>query len=536
MTTYTKSTNFATKDALLTGNPAKVVKGTEIDAEFNAIQAADATSLKSGDSSTGLAFLQAGTGATSRTVQAKLRDVVSVKDFGAVGDGVTDDTAAIQLAFDYCSANNASLHIIDGSYVLSNKVTSVNAFDVTCDATASLRWTSSTDNTCGIYFDLSSAGDGMCNMNFPQLFSSAANSSFVIPGYDSGSSWNYNLSSRVGSAVRIVGGSRINLNIHYALGWTSACMLEATSSSSSDNINVFINTLDFCVNGLYLYTGPAGTRGFNAVVFNANTAWAKFPIYVGATYGYAVGCRLAITGSVFVNENGGCAVYALGTGLKASSIALNYVEAGEREDSVPATTSGLICPFIGGDQASNGTSYDGMGTSSNIGYFGGSHCQIDIGAAFAYVVTDLGSNSPIPVAGNTIRVRDAGQANVTHITYADYETSLTETAIASGTPIGEANFNGGVGGAQFAKSTLLTADITSLAVGASVSRFFYHQCLSGTGYKPITIAHKNETAIDNGIQIQAWQTTSVNREIRLRFSNWGSATFTGTLYFWVVLN
>ena len=48
MTTYTKSTDFAAKDALLTGNPSKVVKGTEIDTEFTAIAAADATSLKSG--------------------------------------------------------------------------------------------------------------------------------------------------------------------------------------------------------------------------------------------------------------------------------------------------------------------------------------------------------------------------------------------------------------------------------------------------------------------------------------------------------
>jgi hypothetical protein len=40
MTNYVKSTNFTSKDSLATGNPLKIVKGTEIDAEFNNIATA----------------------------------------------------------------------------------------------------------------------------------------------------------------------------------------------------------------------------------------------------------------------------------------------------------------------------------------------------------------------------------------------------------------------------------------------------------------------------------------------------------------
>jgi hypothetical protein len=43
MSNYTKTTNFAAKDSLPSGNAAKVVKGTEIDTEYNNIATAVAT-------------------------------------------------------------------------------------------------------------------------------------------------------------------------------------------------------------------------------------------------------------------------------------------------------------------------------------------------------------------------------------------------------------------------------------------------------------------------------------------------------------
>lgn len=73
-----------------------------------------------------LSFIAAGTGATTRTLQNKLRDVISVKDFGAIGDGSTDDTAAINTAIDAALAGNGALYFPTGTYVLSSRIISAN--------------------------------------------------------------------------------------------------------------------------------------------------------------------------------------------------------------------------------------------------------------------------------------------------------------------------------------------------------------------------------------------------------------------------
>ena len=57
----------------------------------------DFTQALVNDSST-ISWIQAGTGAVSRVLQTKVQEIISVKDFGAVGDGATNDYAAITLA------------------------------------------------------------------------------------------------------------------------------------------------------------------------------------------------------------------------------------------------------------------------------------------------------------------------------------------------------------------------------------------------------------------------------------------------------
>jgi hypothetical protein len=77
--------------------------------------------LADSDGSDWIGFLSNGTNATARSAQNKMRDIVSVKDFGAVGNGVTDDAAAIQAAIDAFS-DGATIYLPAGTYRVSTQI------------------------------------------------------------------------------------------------------------------------------------------------------------------------------------------------------------------------------------------------------------------------------------------------------------------------------------------------------------------------------------------------------------------------------
>ena len=84
----------------------------------------------------GITYVPAGTGAVATTVQTKLRENVSVRDFGAVGDNVTNDTDAIQLAIN-ATPTGGLLYFPAGytyycaSRLVVNKAMTISAYGAT---------------------------------------------------------------------------------------------------------------------------------------------------------------------------------------------------------------------------------------------------------------------------------------------------------------------------------------------------------------------------------------------------------------------
>lgn len=79
------------------------------------------TGVINGGNANDISYTLTAPGATLQTVQTKLEQYISVKDFGAVGDGVVNDTAAVQAALDYAlsetiAGNNVAIYVPTGVY------------------------------------------------------------------------------------------------------------------------------------------------------------------------------------------------------------------------------------------------------------------------------------------------------------------------------------------------------------------------------------------------------------------------------------
>lgn len=114
MADYVKATNFAIKDSLTTGDPAKVVKGTEIDTEFTAIESAIASKR---DTNSVVPIAQGGTGTSATTYCNLASNVTGALPIANGGTGQTTASAAINALIPSQTGNSGKVLGTNGTLV-----------------------------------------------------------------------------------------------------------------------------------------------------------------------------------------------------------------------------------------------------------------------------------------------------------------------------------------------------------------------------------------------------------------------------------
>lgn len=126
MSDYVRQNDFSIKDALPSGSSQKIIKGADVDAEFDALVPAIASKLDDIPAATTGNVPLIGSSGTTLTdsgysLAAVKFPLINVMSYGATGDGVTDDTDALKAAVAAALAVNGTVFVPAGVYVYSDK-------------------------------------------------------------------------------------------------------------------------------------------------------------------------------------------------------------------------------------------------------------------------------------------------------------------------------------------------------------------------------------------------------------------------------
>lgn len=205
---------------------------------------ASTASLSASTGSTLVGTTNGGTGSVTRTVASKLNDTVSVKDFGAVGDGVTDDTAAINLALTYAntavSGKYKILQFEPGTYLVAPG----GLITIFCDIDGANTEIKAFDATNAPLLTLGHATAGVVGQRIKlnALTGYGFNYSFTGTRYGQGIGW----SMTAGQFS-----SQTTLDIFFIQGFLKGVNADCSNGSHIGTSTFNISTLWYCSIGFY---------------------------------------------------------------------------------------------------------------------------------------------------------------------------------------------------------------------------------------------------------------------------------------------
>jgi len=407
-------------------------------------------------------FLQPITSAIARTVQTKLQDYVSVKDFGALGDGSTDDLAAINNAF----ANSDYVYFPPGNYHVSGTISLTGSKKVIGAARTSVTITNTTADLPTI--SLAAGNDiQIQGIALDRSVTATAGGDGIYAGNITGQTSITDIFSRRNYHGVVLGPCDYNTFSNSICELNVGCGVLLTNSAVLGNLQWYLNGVLCQKNGShgfeYLTAGTAAATSCGSMTNCATFANTGYGVLVSAVSTNPIPAFRMLGG--FLGQDGQGEIYldTFGSNHKISSV---YIELCGTSPTGPSL--GTPASHVG----------QNVSITANNAYTTISDCEI-VQASYSGVY-DNGLNTTI----DNCRILNNGLAAVAGVTYGVHVITTTGVSKIRGCTIG--NTSG---------STSQTIGIVTEGDNVLVSS----NDLNGNSVVPLsgTVAYANSMLIGN---------------------------------------
>lgn len=240
-------------------------------------------------------------GAVGKTLNNKMQDLVSVKDFGAVGDGIADDTAAIQAGINLACQYGGNVYLPAGTY----KISAALVFSMNSSLVDPVKRPSmSGDGTAATTIYQTANANGIEIIGYdPQPAGYCTFQDFTLYGYQK---------NKLGIALKDI--AFVTINNVYLAGWSTGLYGANVLSSTFNDLVIRFNDGGF-------YFEPNSAFGFvsepNAITMS-NCTVGNNDSYGGKVIG----------AGTFNYTGGSIEANGFGTDLSSSKWGLAIVDAG----------------------------------------------------------------------------------------------------------------------------------------------------------------------------------------------------------------